>query len=358
MTMIKNLNDVTVRRNWHFYRNYLTLPLLIVLCLLLFAFEGYAGQKVQGERIVIFPFENFSEDKDALTYVMPLIKEKIQKKGLSVVDEEEMNIFLLKERVRSTAYISKEISRKLSDELKVDFVLLGSINTFLKMENPHIGLCARLVRCSDNSIIWADHEAATGEDFVTILGIGKIETIDELAKEVVNKLFNSFDINAPHKEIESTYRIAVMPFYNKTRVRGIGMAITYMFITELLKSEKFVPLEFGDVWQLIVNLRIREKGELSFKNMKSISNLSMVDGIIVGAIDTYREGLSDTAPPEVSISARLLDARENKIRWSDFYTYKGDDDIIILDWGRIRSVENVAYKAVSRLVKEMGRAEW
>ncbi len=330
--MIKNLNNITVRRNWHCYCDCLKLPLLIVLCLLLFAVEGYAGQRVQGERIAIFPFENFSEDKDALTYVMPLIKEKMQEKGLSVVDEEEMNNFLLKERIRSTAYISREISRKLSDELKVDFVLLGSINTFLKKENPHIGLCARLVRCSDNSIIWADHEAATGEDFVTVLGIGKIETIDELTKEVVDKLFNSFDITTPHKEIESTYRIAVMPFHNKTKVRGIGMAITYMFITELLKSERFVPLEFGEVRQLIVNLRIREKGELSFKNKKSISNLSMVDGIIVGTIDTYREGLSDTSPPEVSISARLLNARENRILWSDFYTYKGDDDIIILDW--------------------------
>ena len=37
---------------------------------------------------------------------------------------------------------------------------------------------------------------------------------------------------------------------------------------------------------------------------------------------------------------------------------KGDDNIFMLDWGRIRSAENVAYKAVSKLVKEMSKAKW
>lgn len=331
---------------------------LFVLCFLLFAVQGYAEKNGLGERIVIFPFENFSEDKDAMAYVMPLIKEEIKKKGLILIDEDEINNFLLKERIRSTAYISRETAKKLSNELKVDVVLLGSINIFSNVETPHIGLSARLVRCSDNSIIWADHKAATGEDFMTVLGMGRIENMEKLARKVINKLFDSFNLTPRYKEIESSYKIAVMPFYNKTKIRDIGMVITYMFITELFKNERFIPLEFGDVRQLIVDLRIKEKGEISLKNTKSISDLSGVDGIVVGTIDTYREGLSETSPPEASISARLLDARTNKILWSDFDTYKGDDDIIVLDWGRIRSVENVAYKVVTRLIGKMSEVKW
>lgn len=331
---------------------------LFALCFLLFAVQGYAEKNELGERIVIFPFENFSEDKDALTHVMPLIKEEIKKKKLILVDEDEVDKFLLKERIRSTAYISRETAKKLSNELKVNVVLLGSINTFSNVGTPHIGLSARLVRCSDNSIIWADHEAATGEDFITVLGMGRIESMEKLARKVINKLFDSFNLTPRYKEIESSYKIAVMPFYNKTKIRDIGMVITYMFITELFKNERFIPLEFGDVRQLIVDLRIKEKGEISLKNTKSISDLSGVDGIIVGTIDTYREGLSETSPPEVSISARLLDARTNKILWSDFDTYKGDDDIIVLDWRRIRSVENVAYKVVTRLIEKMSEVKW
>ncbi len=332
--------------------------LLFTLCFLLFAVQGYAKQNELGERIVIFPFENFSEDKNALAYVMPLIKEEIKKKGLILVDEDEVDKFLLKKRIRSTAYISRETAKKLSNELKVNVVLLGSINTFSSIETPHIGLSARLIRCSDNSIIWANHQAATGEDFITVLGIGRIESMEKLARRVINKLFDSFNLTPRYKEIESSYKIAVMPFYNKTKIRDMGMIVTYMFITELFKNERFIPMEFGDVRQLIVDLRIREKGEISLKNTKSISDLSGVDGIIVGTVDTYKIGLSDTSPPEVSISARLLDARTNKILWSDFDTYKGDDDIIVLDWRRIRSVENVAYKVVSRLIGKMSEVKW
>jgi hypothetical protein len=44
--------------------------------------------------------------------------------------------------------------------------------------------------------------------------------------------------------------------------------------------------------------------------------------------------------------------------WYNSYHAKGDDNLIILDWGRIRSPENVAYKAVEKLVKNMGKVKW
>jgi TolB-like protein len=314
-----------------------------------------------GERgladIAIFPFVNFSEDKNAVTFVMPLLRVRLEAKGIRILNEESLNRFLLKNRVRATGYISKDMARKLREELNVEAVLVGSINSFYPWENPQIGFSVRLIDTSDGTIIWANHAAATGEDFTGILGLGRIKTMDRLASKVLDKLLDSFGSAPPHKERESTYRIAVMPFQNKSKTKDAAMIATYMFIVDLFKSKIFEPLLYGDVRRLVVNLRVRSKGEIDYKNLKEISESSGVDGILVGTVELYKEG-EGTAPPEAVISARLINARTDRILWYDSYQYRGDDGIFILDWGRIRSAENVAYKAVSELVKEMDKVKW
>ncbi|MEW6570409.1 MAG: CsgG/HfaB family protein [Nitrospirota bacterium] len=331
--------------------------LLFALSYMLLAAEGYAAQNGQIGRIAIFPFENFSEDRDALTYVMHLITNKLDKK-FDILDEDRLDEFLLKERIRSTGYVSTDIAGKLREELNVEAILIGSINTFEKGDSPTVGFSARLVRSSDGKILWANHAAANGEDFTTILNLGRITDIGKLTSKVLDELLHSFSVVPPAKETESTFRIAVMPFQNETSSSNVGKIATNLFIVELFKSGKFEPIEFGEVRRLIVDLRVREKGEINFKNIEAISDSSGVDGILVGTVEIYNEGLDNAAPPEVSISARLIDARKGRIIWSDFNEFKGDEDIVVLDWGRIRSVENAAYKAVTALVKEIDRVKW
>lgn len=332
--------------------------LLFVLCLLVFAVSPcYAAQKDFKAKIALFPFENFSEDKNALTVVMPLLRDRLESRGLEVLDEDSLNRFLLKERIRSTGYISKDMARKIGEKLNVQAILVGSVNTFFPGANPRVGFSARLINSSDGTILWADHASATGEDFTTVLGLGRVRTIDRLTSRVTDKLLNSFNITPHYKEIESTYRIAVMPFQNKSKIKDAGMIATYMFLVELFKNQRFEPVEYGEIRRLTVDLRVRGKGELDLKNTEAISKSLGADGILVGTVELYSEG-EGTLPPEVIISARLIDARKNRILWYDGYQYSGDDGIIMLDWGRIRSAENVAYKTVSKLVKEMAKAKW
>jgi TolB-like protein len=330
---------------------------------------GYAAQPSNppsslftkgGERgiiVAIFPFENLTEDKKALSSIMPVLKSRLEAKGLEILDEDTLNRFLCKERIRSTGYISSAIARKLKEGLNVSAILVGSINSFSSGGNPEAGLSARLINSSDGAILWANHASATGEDFTKILGLGRIRTIERLTSKVIDKLLKSFSITPPYKEIESTYRIAVMPFQNKSKVIDAGMIATYMFIVELFKNKGFVPVEYGEIRRLVVDLRVRGKGELDLKSTEALSKSLGVDGIIVGTVELYKEK-EGTLPPEAVISARLIDARKNRILWYNSYQLNGDDDIIVLDFGKIRSVESVAYKVISKLVKEMGKAKW
>jgi TolB-like protein len=341
---------------------------LYVLCFLVFAFctllfasifihLGFAAERHIKERVALMTFENLSDDKNALSSVMPVIREKLEAKGFEVLDEDSLSRFLLKERIRCTGYITKDDARKLYKEFNVKAILIGSVNSFYSGENPRIGFSARLINASDGTIMWANHAAATGEDFTTVLGLGRISDIDMLIYRVADKLLYSFRTAQNEKEMESTYRIAVMPFQNKSRTREAGMIATYMFIVELFNNKKFMPIEYGEVRYQIVDLRVREKGELDLKKTEAISKASGVDGIIVGTVEAYNEG-EGTAPPEASISARLIDAHRDRLLWSETYHARGDDDIRMFDWGRINLAEAVAYKTVIKLVKEMSRVKW
>lgn len=308
-------------------------------------------------QIALFPFENFSEDTRATEKIMPIVQNQLELKGFRMLDEETLERFLIKERIRSTGYVSQEMARKMGKELHIKAVLVGSINTLYSGKNPMAGFSARLINTLDGSIIWTSHAAATGDDFTGILGLGTVRSIDELSVKIIDELLHSFSILPPHKEKESTYRIAVMPFKNESKIRGAGMITTYMFIAELFRTRIFEPVSYGDVRNLVVALRVRSKGELDFKNISSIAESSGVDGILVGTVEHYAEE-EGSVPPSALISARLIDARTGRILWYDGYQYRGDDGITIFDWGRLRSAENVAYKVVSRLVKDMGKAKW
>jgi TolB-like protein len=333
--------------------------LLFALCsLLFFISSAQAALKDFKTKVALFPFENLTDEKIALEQVMPVIRNELESKGFEILDDNVLNNFLLKKRVRNTGYVSKDLAQKAGNELKVNAIITGSINSFFLRENPQVGILARMIDTSDGSILWANQSSATGEDFTTILGLGTVKSMDKLISIVVERLFASISTTKFQKVKELTHRIAIMPFKNKSRHKDAGTVVTYMFLVELFKNFNFEPVEYGMVREMVVNLRLKQKGELDYNNLKLMSDTLGVDGVLLGTVEHYSDGLDTSSPPEVAVSARLINARKNRIIWSDSVHFKGDDEIKVLDWGRIRSIDNVAYKVVSKLIQKMEKAKW
>jgi TolB-like protein len=175
---------------------------------------------------------------------------------------------------------------------------------------------------------------------------------------VVERLLASFSISPPHKEKEFTHRIAVMPFQNTSKHKDAGIIATYMFLVGLFQDKRFEPVEYGEIRRLIVDLRIKQKGEIDYKVLEGLLKSLDVDSILVGTVELYSDGLDTSTPPEVAISTRLVDARKNRILWYGGYQLNGDEKVIAFDWGRIRSVDNVAYEVVKKLIEKMGTVKW
>lgn len=312
--------------------------------------EGFKG------KLAILSFENLSENPDASEYVMPLVKDRLQRKGFDIIDEATVNRFVIKERIRTIAYIPSDRAIKMGKELGVEAIMLGSVNEFEVSENPQISLSARIIDTSNGSIAWAENISIAGEDFFGIFGIGVIKDIGSLTIKAVERLVDSIKIS--NKDAESTYRIAVLPFLNKGRKIGAGKIVAYMFMSELSKSRHFIPVEFGDVRKTVLDIRMFVKGEIDYEKVKAITELLNVDGIIIGSVEAYPVSITDSPLLEVEINTRLIDARKRKILWSDGFRMNSESEIYVFDWGKMRTAGKVANRVISKIVRGMEAARW
>jgi TolB-like protein len=343
---------------------HITLPLITICILIFMSAVCHATETTEkvtdnpSKKLVILPFENFTGMKEAVPLVMPVVTYILEQNGMDIADSQALDSFLCDKRVRSTGYVPEDLAREIGEKFRVDHILVGSVISFSPGENPKFGIAARLINTSDGSIIWADYSSATGDDFTGILGLGKVQEMSDLVLKIVDRLFLSFSTRPPDKEIESTYKIAVMPFLNKSKFRNGGMIAMYLFLTGFFKNEGFVPIEFGGIRKSIVENTVRYSGELDYENIQRISESLGADVILVGTVDDYSAGSQRSSPPEVSITARLLDARKNRVLWFNKYRMNGKDDIIVLDWREIRSVDKVAYRVVSKLIRNIETSTW
>ncbi|UCD34452.1 MAG: hypothetical protein JSU90_09140, partial [Nitrospiraceae bacterium] len=318
-----------------------------------FAEEPEIVIPVERGRVAVMPFENLTDEGSAPERIAPLLMRELEQRGFTPVDGDQLGAFICRQRVRSSGFIPRELARKIRARFGTPAILAGSIISFSNTMPVEFGVIARLIDTSDGRILWADYASATGEDFVTVLDLGRIHSVYELIPRVMNSLFLSFSREELFREKERPYRVAVLPLKNNSEFRDAGIIAMHLFNIELLKSPDFLPIEYGVVRDSVINLNIRSRGELSHSSVTALSEELGMEGIILGDVERYTREILLSSPSRVGITARLIDGKSSKILWYSSDYSSGDEDIIALDWGRLRSVHSVAYKVITSLVDQM-----
>ncbi len=329
---------------------------IILLSLLLVATQA-KGETSKGV-IAVFPFENESLSVNVLSTVMPLVKAELQKRGFDLMDDTAVREFFVKHRLRQSGYVSSEMGKALREEYGISVVLVGCVIEYSLKKNPVVAVHARAVDTDTGEILWAGYSSATGEDFVGLFGFGGKFTMQALLPEVIQSLFSTFTIEPSEEHSSEVFRVAVLPFRNVSERVGAGSIVTYLYITELFNNPTFQPVEFGDIREAVVELKLRPKGEVDYTVLDALLERLDVDGFIIGAVDEYREAPNPYLPPRVSIAARLLDAHSKRLLWYDYSVLDGDDEIKILDFGKLRSVDRVAYRIIQKQLMQLEEQIW
>ncbi|GEM_PF-1771791 len=315
-------------------------------------------KKKEKADIAVLPLENLSSAADAVGRVMPVLRGYIEERGLKVLDDSLVRDFMVKNRFRERGVITSELSRRLREQYGVHYAYVGSIITFKDANPPKFALIGRVVDTSNGDILWTNYASATGNDFAGLFGVGKITEMDRLIPVVVKRFISSLSEDALTARKDGRLRIAVLPFRNATKMVGAGKIAAYMFLSGLMNVPGLQPVEYGDIRKEVISLNMREIGELSFSSIEGLSKTMNIDLILLGSVEEYSPSVVEAIPPRVSFTSKLIDAHSKRLLWLDDIELDGNDEIKILDLGKLRSVDMVAYNAVRKMIKRMEERIW
>jgi TolB-like protein len=322
--------------------------------------QGFSGLK-----IALLPFENNSGRREAVTRIMPIVRDYLIRSGYGLLDEQDVEGFLARKRIRRTGEISRKAAREIREELGADFVLVGSVEVFDEEDGLHVGLSCRLVDSSNGSITRAESSGIAGEDFTTLLGFGTIKSMDLLVDKAVEDLFRGWDgIPIGEKGAPSTSRqregrpmIALFPFENISGRRAAGRIVSNILISRLVQKGACGVVEPGEVRYWITRLRVRYLEAIGIEAMSKLGREAGADYLLLGIVVDYREGVGEGFPPRVEMNVRMVDVEKGRMVWAGKTSMTGDDFLIALDFGKIRSTIPLVKKASDSIIAGMGRGE-
>ncbi|MEJ2191227.1 MAG: hypothetical protein P8Y39_02610 [Nitrospirota bacterium] len=336
--------------------------LLVAAVFASLSLSGCGGVLFRGElpnRVAVLPFQNLSDVYEARGLVMASVKEQMRKKGVDLVDDDDLKKVLLDMRVRSFGSLPEDVAAVLGARLGVRSVLVGCIFYAAEKDDPQLGLTARLIDTKTGRVVWAEQSAASGEEFAKALGLGRIDTLEDLAPKAAGRLLETFTVQPmPLLQQESTFKIAVIPFENNTQTPHVGIVASYIVVVELFKSRRFDVIEYGNVREALIKLRMGPVGEMRHETIQELSDSLGADGILLGSVDEFLDKRSAALPPKVELTARLLDARRNRILWYDSVRTTGEKDMVLLTWEQTKSLIQTAYEAAAAATVKLENVRW
>jgi TolB-like protein len=356
---------------------------ILILALLLSASFSYSKEvgkenfatKKERIRIAVFPLENLSGSMAPVKEMRQMFIEKLRTTGMDVLDEETLQKFMARHRIRYTGGIDKNTAQAFKQEVDIDGVLITSLEFYSDVNPPKISLICRLVSTGDNpSILWMEGVGLAGDDSPGFLGMGLIEDPKVLLDKAMKMMFDSLNqyvamkaagreaycakkfrpkifYRSPALDPGRKYTVAIAPFINLSGRKYAGDIMVLHLAKELKKFDNFNVIELGMVRQTFLELRIIMDQGISLSNADSVLALLNADLILSGDVTDYDDYQGIWGKPKVGFATQLIARKGQEVVWSSDSYNEGDDGVFFFDLGRV----NTAYAMASQMIRCMGK---
>jgi len=143
--------------------------------------------------VAVFPFRNLSKNPHAREIVTRIFLGELSKKERFEVEESGNIIdFMVEQKMRVGASINKPGLFLLKKRYDIDAVIFGDILVFEQEgEAPRISLSVRMVKIDTDKILWKANIEKNGYDYIKILNIGQIRSLNQLTSVVTRDLIET-----------------------------------------------------------------------------------------------------------------------------------------------------------------------
>ncbi len=155
-------------------------------------------QYTKVKRVAVFPFENYSDTKEAERSIEALLIPTLRSEGIfdEVEDTRFVRDSMKKLKITSTESLEKEVLKKLGDEMNVQGILYGKLLLYGKGKEKdsasQVTMDMAMVDPSTGTVLWVGNVSAYGGLTVgKVFGVTEGKTDIEVAREAVRYLGDS-----------------------------------------------------------------------------------------------------------------------------------------------------------------------
>ncbi len=140
-------------------------------------------------RVAVLPVDNLTGDRAPVRALDGSLREHLRGSGFDLLDDESLDEFMKRHRVRNTSGLSQRASRGLATETGTEALLLTSLVAYADREPPRAALAARLVALrEDPEILWTDSVGLSAAETAGLLGLGRVGEAELLLEKAVQDL--------------------------------------------------------------------------------------------------------------------------------------------------------------------------
>jgi hypothetical protein len=235
-------------------------------------------------------------------------------------------------------------------------------------DTPQIALSARIIQQGSEELWWAGFRAASGRDREGLLGLGEVEYLGDLVRNVVRELVQRAvapetpgrrpRLHHPRIGYARTAnvpappaRVAVIPLDSVAELAaGAAAEVATAALFAALTDFGFRPLLPGLVRTIRQESGPTFPGTASRAEWEALAREGSAEWVATGTVETYRRGVGREPAPWVALSIRFLDTADGRIDALDGLERTGPETAALFDRGRIYSSADLTYEMVRTLL--------
>jgi hypothetical protein len=143
----------------------------------------------QSAVVAALPLENLSGGAAPLAFLGRSLQLSLRERGFRLLDDEVLEEFMKRNRVRHTGGVSSRVSRAVKEETGAEAILITSLATYEDQRSLELALISRLVSGGESpETLCMEGVGLSGESSTGLLGLGRIQEPQVLLEKAVRSL--------------------------------------------------------------------------------------------------------------------------------------------------------------------------
>jgi TolB-like protein len=328
-----------------------------------------------GALYAAFPPRNLTPEPGVGRQLLDGVQASLAARGASFVPTEDLELILRSEKIRYTDSVSVEAAKRIGETTGADHILLASVLVWELAPEPRIAVVLRVIDARTGQRVQSAAASLLGADFEGMLGLGAIETTQELEREILARVLDVFaadgspldwsladDADAPSDALSFYVRegfdpsaletVAVMPLSNRSDDPDAGLLFSDLLTHECFRSAGVNVVERSELLAAMYRERVRSVATVDLETLARIGHSVGTRYFVMGSVERFGDEVWVNREffPVVEAMVRVVDVESGRIVIAGAVRRRGDHYHRGFGLGMVRDATSLALMTARELV--------